>query len=212
MRCNRILTSGLRGLHNKEATCRWSQLEMRLPLRKPDSEWKPLIRLERLLGGNWSTLSAQPVRWMRKEVCVYSIHVCGRIQERETMPVTELASSSCIQQDSELLIFMSTHLYNKHTMFVKSLVGQSFPPPSFPASYYSLLPVPPSRDHSHFPSHWVTYTHFLLFFFFFLSLTWLMFLSDSQQCVVAAGHVAANLTDWKSILVDHKAGLVLGFL
>lgn len=38
-----------------------------------------------------------------------------------------------------------------------------------------------------------------------------MFLSDSQQCVVAAGHVAANLTDWKSILVDHKAGLVLGF-
>lgn len=130
---------------------------------------KTVDSVRKIVGGNWSTLSAQPVRWMRKEVCVYSIHVCGRIQERETeTPVTELASSSCIQQDSELLIFMSTHLYNKHTMFVKSLVGQtSFPPPSFPASYYSLLPVPPSRDHSHFPSHWVTYTHFLLFFFFF---------------------------------------------
>lgn len=75
MRCNRILTSGLRGLHNKEATCRWSQLEMRLPLRKPDSEWKPLIRLERLLGvtGRPCQLS-QWDEWERK--CVCTVYMC----------------------------------------------------------------------------------------------------------------------------------------
>ena len=170
----------------------FSQTEMRLLLRKPDSKWKSSVWFSLKDGWcNWWIVSARPLRWMELCECV-GVYV----NERKTSK--ECASSSCRQWDVDLLLYCGTcNACNKSswTALIPLIASCSpvFPPHTFffplskkfSSSSFILLP----RETAVTSLHTESCTHTsCCSSFSILSVTWLVFLSESQPCVVTADH------------------------